>query len=71
MFRSQANCVEKSVGKGVILWRENLEGIFNSNLKTRMEEDQKFGSRSEFGFGFGVGIGIKSTVKMAMTMLGW
>ena len=37
MFRSQANRVEKSVGHGVILWRENLERIFNSNLKTRIK----------------------------------
>ncbi len=61
MFRSQATrnrvTVEKLVGKGVILRRENLELIFKANLKTRMEEDQKFGSRSEFGFGLGSGLG--------------
>ncbi len=37
MFRSQVNRVEKSVGKGVILRRENLERIFKANLKTKME----------------------------------
>ncbi len=58
MFRSQANRVEKSVGKGVILRRENFEAIFKANLKTRMEEEEKFGWRSEFGFGLGLVLGL-------------
>ena len=37
MFRSQANRVEKPVGKRVILRREKLKRIFKANLKTKME----------------------------------
>ena len=58
MFRSRANRVEKPVGKGVILRRENLKRIFKANLKTRMEEEEKFGWRSEFGLGLGLVLGL-------------